>query len=72
MGRKEKIYLVGWRVPVSEAKVVFLQQVDMVTHLRQKLLAFSVFLHHKERHKAMKEGGMFSLFFNRGISFYVL
>lgn len=46
-------YLAGWGFPVSEAKVIFLQQVDMVQHLRQKFLTFSVFLQKLNKVKEM-------------------
>lgn len=44
-----KTYTGGWVFPVGEAKVVPLQQVDMVAHLCKKFLGFSMFLHKNER-----------------------
>lgn len=35
--------------PVSQAEVVFLQQVEVLTHLGEKLLTFSVFLTDKDQ-----------------------
>lgn len=49
-GCNEPANLVGGRFPVSEAKVIFLQQVDVVAHLRQELLAFCMFLNRKDTH----------------------
>lgn len=45
---EESAYLTGGSFPVGQAKVIFLQQVDMVIHLSEELLAFSMFLHRTE------------------------
>jgi hypothetical protein len=42
-------YLVGGSLPVSQAKVVLLHQVEMVTHSGEQLLAFGMFLKDRER-----------------------
>lgn len=46
-GEDTAAYLAGRGCPGREAEVISLQQVDVVTHLGEKFLDFSMFLHER-------------------------
>lgn len=49
-------YLVGGWIPVCEAKIVLLHQVEVVAHLGQKVLALCMFLHGEDTQTHTHEG----------------
>lgn len=48
-GGEKAAYLAGCGFAGREAKVISLQQVDVVAHLCEKVLDFSMFLHEREK-----------------------